>query len=192
MCTDQRGGDVARLTEKQKRFVEEYLLDLNATQAAIRAGYSEKTAQEQSSRLLSNVMVQEAVQKAVADRSARTEITQDAVLRELAAIGFSRATDFAKITANGCVKLTPTVLLSDEQQRAVASIKKGKYGVELRLHDKLGALQLIGRHIGMFTGKEEQKDEVEDDGLMAALEKIAGNIFDDGDDSDMLPKEKDE
>lgn len=192
MCTEQRGGDVARLTEKQKRFVEEYLVDLNATQAAIRAGYSEKTAQEQSSRLLSNVMVQEAVQKAVADRSARTEITQDAVLRELAAIGFSRATDFAKITANGCVKLTPTVLLSDEQQRAVASIKKGKYGVELRLHDKLGALQLIGRHIGMFTGKEEQKDEVEDDGLMAALEKIAGNIFDDGDDSDMLPKEKDE
>lgn len=183
---------MARLTEKQKRFVEEYLVDLNATQAAIRAGYSEKTAQEQSSRLLSNVMVQEAVQKAVADRSARTEITQDAVLRELAAIGFSRATDFAKITANGCVKLTPTVLLSDEQQRAVASIKEGKYGVELRLHDKLGALQLIGRHIGMFTGKEEQKDEVEDDGLMSALERIAGNIFDDGDDSDMLPKEKDE
>ena len=55
---------MANLTPKQQRFVEEYLIDLNATQAAIRAGYSEKTAQEQSSRLLSNVMVQEAVQKA--------------------------------------------------------------------------------------------------------------------------------
>lgn len=181
---------MARLTDKQKRFVEEYLVDLNATQAAIRAGYSERTAQEQSSRLLSNVMVQEAVQKAVANRSARTEITQDRVLRELAAIGFSRTTDYVNITKEGYVKLTPTDVLSDEQQRAVASIKEGKYGVELRLHDKLGALQLIGRHIGMFTGKETQQDDIEDDGLLAALGANAQAVFNDGDDSDMLPKEK--
>ena len=56
------------LTDKQQRFVEEYLVDLNAMQAAIRAGYSERMAQEQSSRLLSNVMVQEAVREAQAAR----------------------------------------------------------------------------------------------------------------------------
>lgn len=180
------------LTDKQKRFAEEYLVDLNATQAAIRAGYAEKTADVQGPRLLGNVRVQEEIQRAMAERSARTEITQDRVLQELAAIGFSRTTDFVKITQDGYVKLIPTDGLSDEQQRAVASIKEGKYGVERRLHDKLGALQLIGRHIGMFTGKESQHDEVEDDGLMSALEKIAGNVFDDGDDSGMLPKEKEE
>ena len=183
---------MARLTERQKRFVEEYLVDLNATQAAIRAGYSERTAQEQSSRLLSNVMVREAIQEAVAKRSARTEITQDRVLQELAAIGFARATDFVKITNEGFVKLTPTDTLNADQVKAVASIKEGKFGVELRLYDKLTALQMIGRHIGMFTGKDTQEEEVEDDGLMSALGKIAGNIFDDGDDSAMLPKEKDE
>lgn len=74
---------MANLTPKQQRFVEEYLIDLNATQAAIRAGYSEKTAQEQSSRLLSNVMVQEAVQKAKNKLSERTELTVDMVVQGL-------------------------------------------------------------------------------------------------------------
>lgn len=75
--------DNTTLTEKQDMFVKEYLIDLNATQAAIRSGYSEKTAQEQSSRLLSNVMIAEAVAKAQQERSERTEITQDDVVRGL-------------------------------------------------------------------------------------------------------------
>ena len=189
---DWRGGEVARLTDKQKRFVEEYLVDLNATQAAIRAGYAETTADVQGPRLLGNVRVQEEIQTAMSRRSSRTEITQDRVLKELAAIGFSRATDFVNITQSGVVRLTPTASLTDEQKKAIASIKEGKFGVELRLHDKLTALQMIGRHIGMFTGKESGQDDIEDDGLVSALDKLAGNIFDDGDDSAMLPKEKDE
>ena len=64
---------MANLTPKQQRFVEEYLIDLNATQAAIRSGYSEKTAQERSSRLLSNVMVQAAIQEAQSKRAERTK-----------------------------------------------------------------------------------------------------------------------
>lgn len=77
-----------KLTDKQARFVKEYLIDLNATQAAIRAGYSEKTAQEQSSRLLSNVMVQKAVEKAQAKTSKKLEITHERVLNEIAEIAF--------------------------------------------------------------------------------------------------------
>jgi len=68
------------LTAKQKLFVQEYLKDLNATQAAIRAGYSERTANEQGSRLLTKVSVQEAIQEAMDERSARTKITSDMVL----------------------------------------------------------------------------------------------------------------
>lgn len=83
---------MANLTPKQQRFVEEYLIDLNATQSAIRAGYSEKTAQEQSSRLLSNVMVQEAVQKAKNKLSERTELTVDMVVNGL----LKEAQDYAE------------------------------------------------------------------------------------------------
>ena len=71
------------LTPKQESFVEEYLIDLNATQAAIRSGYSEKTANEQGSRLLANVKVAAEVAKAQAERAARTNVTQDYVLESI-------------------------------------------------------------------------------------------------------------
>ena len=71
------------ITPKQQCFVDEYMKDLNATQAAIRAGYSKKTAQEQSSRLLLNVMVQEAVAKEQKERSERTKVTADMVVAGL-------------------------------------------------------------------------------------------------------------
>jgi phage terminase small subunit len=73
---------MSKLNVRQKAFVEEYIIDFNATQAAIRAGYSEKTAQEQSSRLLSNVIVKAAVDEAKLKRSERTQVTSDWVLQE--------------------------------------------------------------------------------------------------------------
>ena len=75
---------MAKLTAKQKRFCDEYLIDLNATQAAIRAGYSPKTACEQASRLLANVKVQDEIAIEMAERSKRTGINQDRVLMEIA------------------------------------------------------------------------------------------------------------
>ena len=72
------------MTPKQQRFVDEYLIDLNATQAAIRAGYSEKTAQEQGSRLLSNVMVQKAVTEGQAEHADNCAVTVESLIAELA------------------------------------------------------------------------------------------------------------
>ncbi|MBA8838348.1 phage terminase small subunit [Ochrobactrum sp. RH2CCR150] len=77
------------LTAKQERFVAEYLIDLNATQAAIRAGYSEKTAQQQRSRLLLNVLVQEAIAKGREKTAAKLEITKERIVDELAKIAFA-------------------------------------------------------------------------------------------------------
>lgn len=77
---------MAALTPKQQRFVEEYLVDLNATQAAIRAGYSARTAQEQSSRLLSNAMVAAAIAKAKEERAEATKITAQWVLEKAAQV----------------------------------------------------------------------------------------------------------
>nr|WP_312967783.1 terminase small subunit [Brucella intermedia] len=89
------------LTPKQERFVAEYLIDLNATQAAIRAGYSEKTAQQQGSRLLLNVVVQEAIAKGREKTAAKLEITKERIVDELAKIGFSNMLDYMRAGTDG-------------------------------------------------------------------------------------------
>ena len=175
---------VADLTERQKRFADEYLVDLNGKQAAIRAGYSERTAEAQASRLLSNVKVQHHIQKRRKERVERTEITQDMVLFELAAIAFSNAADYAQVvekeatlqTEDGdeiqvldkdgnpvmyrTVEPVLTADLTDRQKRALSVIKKGRDGFEIKPYDKLRALELIGKHIGMFADKVEVSGEV--------------------------------
>lgn len=149
------------LNEKQLRFVEEYLVDLNATQAAIRAGYSQKTAYSMGQRLLKNVEIQAALQDAMQRRSERTEITQDRVLQELASIGFSKATDYVSVDNCGKVQIEPSALLTDTQKAAVAGVERTQYGVKVKLHDKVRALELIGKHLGMFDARAGQKNEGE-------------------------------
>ena len=141
------------LNEKQKRFVSEYIIDLNAKQAAIRAGYSPKTAEVQASRLLSLVKVQTEITKAMEDREKRTGITQDRVLAELSAIAFAKATDYVEVDEDGFVKIKPTVGLTDEQKSAIAGIKKGANGIEIKLVDKTKALEMLSRHLGLFNDK---------------------------------------
>lgn len=159
-----------KLTPRQARFAEEYLVDLNATQAAIRAGYSKKTAQEQGSRLLSNVIVSAAIQAAKAARSKRTEITQDMVLRELAKIGFSdirkvikwgETTVRADVDDDGKeverpyhgIALIDSNEIDDDTAAAIAEVSEGREGLRVKLHDKKSALVDIGRHLGMFNDK---------------------------------------
>lgn len=165
------------LTDKQRRFVLEYLVDLNATQAAIRAGYSAATAQEQGSRLLSNVIVAVAVAEAQMARAARTEITQDMVLRELAKIGFSDIRRAIKWNGHlvkeednpdgGDVLVIKTVVsnhvtlidsddLDDETAAAISQISQNATGgISLKMHDKRSALVDIGKHLGMFVDRVE-------------------------------------
>lgn len=141
------------LSEKQKRFVSEYIIDLNAKQAAIRAGYSPKTAEVQASRLLSLVKVQTEIAKAMEDRGKRTGITQDRVLAELSAIAFAKATDYVDVDEAGAVKIKPTAGLTEEQKKAIAGIKEGANGIEIKLTDKTKALEMLSRHLGLFNDK---------------------------------------
>ena len=157
------------LTAKQQRFVDEYLIDLNATQAAIRVGYSKKTADQQASRLLTNVKVREYLAQRQADRANRTEITQDKVLKELAKIGFS---DIRKIVRWGETQvrmvdgeddgpedmvpyhglaLIDSAEVDDSTAAAIAEVSQSRDGLKVKLHDKKGALVDIGRHLGMFS-----------------------------------------
>lgn len=152
------------LTKKQKLFVEEYLIDLNATQAAIRAGYSPDTAQEQSSRMLSNVMVKNEIDKAMAERSRRTGINQDRILMELAKI--------ALVNPEKVVNFDEATIREDAQPEdlaAVASVKVKRFptkdgeGIEreIKFYDKTKALDLAGRHLGMFKDKVEISGSLE-------------------------------
>lgn len=121
------------LIEKQKRFLGEYLVDLNATQAALRAGYSEKTADKIGSQLLGKTRVAEAIQEAMQSRTMRTEITQDKVLDALASMGFV-----------------------------------GGDTDTLKLSDKIKALELLMKHMGMFDNKAGR--DANENNLQQAIE----------------------
>lgn len=165
---------MSNLTLKQERFVSEYLVDLNGTQAAIRAGYSKKTANEQSAQLLAKLSIQEAVKAQIDARSARTEITQDMVLTELAKIGFSDIRkvvqwgptelrvvldkdggDSGKTAPYHGVRLINVEDIDDDTAAAISEVSHGKDGLKVKLHDKKGALVDIGRHLGMFKDRVE-------------------------------------
>lgn len=138
------------LTKKQKRFVEEYLIDLNATQAAIRAGYSTDTAKAIGCENLTKPNIKEYIDKAIAERSKRTGINQDRVIRELARIAFVNA---AKVidTKDATIKEGA----SDDDTAAIQSVKVKSFGEdgverEIKLADKIKAMELLGKHLGMF------------------------------------------
>jgi len=164
-----------KLTDKQKLFCEEYLVDLNATQAAIRAGYSKKTAYSIGQENLKKPEIQEEIKRLREARSKRTQITADRVLEELAKIGFSNIKNYLRVkdfevvvgyekdkdgnpdktrpitkTIRG-VEIFETDDIDDELAAAIAEIKETKHGISLKLHDKIKALEDIGRHLGMFT-----------------------------------------
>lgn len=154
------------LTAKQERFVAEYLIDLNATQAAIRAGYSEKTATEQGSRLLTNVKVQEAIAKGQNKTAEKLEITKDRIVEELAKIGFSNMLDYMRAGSDG----DPYLDFSDltrEQAAALSEVtvedfKDGRgedardvRRIKFKLHDKKGALVDLAKMLGFMVEKHE-------------------------------------
>ena len=142
------------LNPKQRRFVDEYLIDLNATKAATRAGYSERTAYSIAGRLMKIPEIVAAIDVAKQERSERTKITQDQVLTELALIGFVNAGDYFDWGPDG-VTLKDKASLTPAQHAAVAEVSETKtqYGgtIRLKLHDKRAALVDIGKHLGMFV-----------------------------------------
>lgn len=146
-----------KLTPKQKLFADEYLIDLNATRAykvAYKSIKKDETANVNSSRLLRNAKVSKYIKERIDERSKRTEITQDNVLKELATIAFAKVTDFVTIE-NGVVIVKDTKDIPNNLLPAIASIKEGKNGIEVSFYSKDKSLELLGRHLGMFNDKLE-------------------------------------
>lgn len=173
MVKKQAAHSETALRDKQRRFVNEYLIDLNATQAAIRAKYSLKTAPFIGAENLKKPQIQAALQKAMADREKRTEITQDKVLKELALIGFADMADFIRIDDSGMIQANPLDSLAEGKSRIIRKVKEKRIirtvpgtkdkpdgeqilesTYEFELHDKIKSLEMIGRHLRMFDDKQ--------------------------------------
>lgn len=155
------------LTPKQARFVQEYLVDLNATAAAKRAGYKDPNKGRQ---LVTKSNVSAAIQEAKRTRSQRTAITQDMVVLELAKVAFANGTDYARVSGGGTrVELTDTSSLTDDQKAAVSCIKEGKFGIEVSTYDKVRALELLGKHLGIFDRGGQAADTASLDAFLQAV-----------------------
>ncbi len=141
---------MAKLTQKQKMFCDEYLIDLNATQAAIRAGYSPDSARSIATENLSKPAIRARIDGAIAERSKRTGVTADRVVRELAKLAFVNAADVLDTQRGGVVEN------ASREDTACISAVRVKVGEdfterEIRLCDKTKALELLGKHLGMFS-----------------------------------------
>lgn len=168
------GRKAEKLTDLQKKFIKEYLIDLNITAAALRAGYSEKTAYSIGQETFNKPHIQAAIQKEMNKRARRTEITADKVLEEYAKLGFSDVTDYLQVvtervlvghdkeTGEPISDISQFVLMKDtkdippEKLAAISEVKQHKDGsISFKLHDKKGALDSIAKHLGMFTERIE-------------------------------------
>ena len=145
---------MAKLTQKQKRFVEEYLIDLNATQAAIRAGYSTATAKDIGCENLAKPNIRDKIDKALAERSKRTGVTADRVIQELAKIAFVNAEDVINFETGGVradADKEDLAVIQSVKVKEMSSEKGDSTEREVKLADKQRALELLGKHLGMFS-----------------------------------------
>ena len=164
------------MPKKEKRFCEEYLIDLNATQAAIRAGYSPDTAKAIGCENLTKPDIRAHIDRVMAERSRRTGVNADRVVQELAKIAFVNATDVIDPkTATVKEDALP------EDTAAIQSVKVKTFGEdglerEIKMADKLKALEMLGRHLGMFKDKLELSGglDIEKTKLDDLLEQMRG------------------
>ena len=161
------------LTPRQQRFVQEYVVDLNATQASIRAGYSPNGARVRGTQLLANSNIQDALGHSQEERRLRVELEAADVVRQLAAVAFANIADFVTWAERG-VRLRPAEKIDQIKLAAVQSVTSGQHGVTVRLHDKLRALELLAKHLGMFQENTRVELEIRDGSEI--LERLTAKI----------------
>ena len=162
---------MSKLSEKQKRFCEEYVIDLNATQAAIRAGYSQTSARRVASQNMTKHDIQSYIQELRQKQQERTDITADMVIKELAAIGFANLEDVVEVN-NHYSAIRSEDKRPERSKKALKKVKFRRYVegrgedsqevevVEVEMHSKLDALDKLGRHFGIYFADNEQISKV--------------------------------
>lgn len=156
------------LTEQQKKFCREYMKDFNGKQAAIRAGYSAKSANEQGSRLLTNINVQKFLETLKSKAAEKDEGLADEIVAELKKIGFSDIRKY--LDSDNTIK--DISQLPPELTTVVESIKKTetefgddktggtKTSIQFKLHSKLDALEKLAKYVGLYEADNKQRGAV--------------------------------
>ena len=158
-------------TPKQQRFIEEYPVDFNGTQAAIRAKYSKKTAGQAATRLLKNVHIQAAIQKRVGKLTAKADVSVERILAELSKVGFSNLHDYIRITSDGDPYVDLSEITEDQaaalQEITVEDFIDGRGDnardvrkIKIKTLDKLSALDKLGKYLGMFVDRVRLEGEL--------------------------------
>ncbi len=162
------------LTDKQRRFVDEYLVDLNATQAAIRAGYSKATASRIGPELLGKTCVAEAIAEARHARSERTQVTADRVLKELAAMALYDPAELVQTAINSPADIAK---LPEQVRRAIIGWSWDRNGnFVLKLSPKTPSLELIGRHLSLFKDNLNVIGSISIEDLRAAAQTLDAEL----------------
>ena len=148
------------LRARQLRFVDEYLIDCNATRAAIAAGYTKRTASQAGHEVLRNPKVAAELSRRQKLLAARHEVTADNVISELGKLGFSNIADFYRVTENGKLEVDPGALADPMKAASISQIEitdnaAGGQTVKIKLADKRPALNDLGRHLGLFNDRSE-------------------------------------
>lgn len=168
------------MTPKQSSFVEEYMKDMNGKQAAIRAGYSPRSAEKQAAVLLQHVEVSEAVAEAVARRAERSAVKADDVLAELARIGFSdlRAVFDGSRLRSPAEWDARTAAAIQSVKVTTRSLGEGEveHVAEIKLWDKVSALDKLARHLGLLNDKLTLKGDAENP-LQVLVREIQGRAL---------------
>lgn len=174
------GIKVRKLSAKQRRFISEYVTDYNGCLAAYRAGYSKRSASTTARRLLAVPEIVEGIQARQQERAERTLVTQDAVIRELAAVGFASLKDVCTWD-DGHLVLINSQDLSDAQAASIAEITETvttRGGtVRVKQHSKLKALEMLAKHVGLYDPPEMEQGEKSLEELSPVLKKRLETIY---------------
>lgn len=152
----KRKKQKSKLAPRMALFVEHYLITLNSHEAALKAGYSPKTAAVSGRKLLCNPRVHEAIDKAMAERTRRLHINQDMILQELMGVLRASVSDFLTFGPNGVV-LKDMKEIPAEKLAVIKEISEGKAGVRFSMIDKMEAIEKIARHLGMYDKPGQAK-----------------------------------
>ena len=157
-----------KLTDRQRIFCKEYIIDFNASRAAHAAGYSTKTAAKTGSENLQKPEIQGEISRLMSSRNQRTEITADRVVQELAKIGFASIDDLGKFTTEGEFLLKSSEEMNEAGKASINSVSFQSTTIDgvttgtlkVSRNDKIKALELLGRHVGAFNNDESGKTSI--------------------------------
>lgn len=159
-------------------FVREYLVDLNQGGAARRAGYSARSSRSIGKELMQNPAIRAEVRKALAKRAQRIGVKADDVLRALAEIAQMDKGAVVQVR-NGTLHVTDTDLLPPAVRRCISAVSQTQHGIRLQFDDRVKALELLGRHLALFTdnltvndSRSKAIDEMTEEEIDAALARL--------------------